>query len=153
MKAAYIEPFIKAANDVFRLMMDITTERGELRISEELIPSKDASVIIGVTGDLYGSILYSFPKEMTLQMVEIMANMKMTEIDSFVISALGEVANIISGNAITHLSASSYRCDIVPPQVVIGQNTSLSMATNKALIIPFTTPIGDFDIYVTLRER
>lgn len=152
MKAAYIEPFIKAASDVFSLMMDLDIDRGELRVSEELIPSKDASVLIGVTGDLSGSILYSFSEDMILQMVEIMSGMKVSDIDSFVASALGEVANIISGNAVTYLSSISYTCDIVPPQVIIGRNTSLSMATEKALIVPLKTSIGEFDIYVTLRE-
>ena len=73
MKVEFVEPFVKAARDVFQLMMDLDVRRGGLRASEELIPSKDASVAIAVTGDLLGSILYSFPKQMTLDMVEIMA--------------------------------------------------------------------------------
>lgn len=66
MKVAYVDPFVRAARDVFKLMMDLETHRGELWACDELIPSKEASVVIGVTGDLLGSILYSFPKEMTL---------------------------------------------------------------------------------------
>ena len=96
MRVAYVEPFVRAARDVFKLMMDLEATRGELWACDELMPSKEASVAIGVTGDLLGSILYSFPKEMTLKMVEIMSGMAIEELDSFVASALGEVANIIS---------------------------------------------------------
>ncbi len=152
MKVAYIEPFIKAASDVFKLMMNLETKQGQLQASDELIPSRDASVIIGVTGDLSGSILYSFSKEMTLKMVEIMAGMEVGELDSFVVSALGEVANIISGNGMTYLSSNDYTCSIVPPQIIIGKNTSLSMATKRALIVPMNTRIGEFDIFISLRE-
>ena len=108
MKVAYVDPFVRAARDVFKLMMDLETHRGELWACDELIPSKEASVVIGVTGDLLGSILYSFPKEKTLKMVEIMSGMALEELDSFVASALGEVAIIISGNDMNHLYTNNY---------------------------------------------
>ncbi|HHT36637.1 MAG: chemotaxis protein CheX [Candidatus Wallacebacter cryptica] len=153
MRVAYVEPFVRAARDVFKLMMDLEATRGELWACDELMPSKEASVAIGVTGDLLGSILYSFPKEMTLKMVEIMSGMAIEELDSFVASALGEVANIISGNAVTHLSNNNYNCNIVPPQIVLGKNVSLSMASKRALVVPMETRIGQFDIFITLSER
>lgn len=153
MKVAFVEPFVKAARDVFQLMMDLDAQRGDLRASEQLVPSKDASVAIGVTGDLLGSILYSFPRQMTLAMVEIMAGMPVDELDSFVISALGEVANIISGNAMAYLNSANYMCNINPPQIVLGQETALEMVTRKALIVPLRTRIGEFDIFITLKEQ
>jgi len=153
MKVEYVEPFIRAARDVLKIMMDLDTERGELRASDAFIPSKEASVIIGVTGDLSGSILYSFPKDMTLSMVEIMAGMTVDELDSFVASALAEVANIISGNALIYLSTNNYTCDLVPPQIVLGKHSSLSMATDRVLIVQLKTRIGDFEIFITLKEN
>ncbi|HBG09236.1 MAG TPA: chemotaxis protein CheX, partial [Firmicutes bacterium] len=104
MKVEYINPFYKATIDVFRIMLNLDVKRGALRAVEELEPVSEANVVIGVTGDLRGSLLYSFPKEMALEMVTIMAGMAMNKLDAFVSSALGEVANIISGNAVTHLA-------------------------------------------------
>jgi len=152
MKVEFIEPFVRAARDVFQMMMDLDVRRGELRACEQLIPSKDASVAIAVTGDLLGSILFSFPKQMTLDMVAIMAGMPVDELDGFVISALGEVANIISGNALAYLHSANYSCNICPPQIVLGQDTHLEMVTRKVLIVPFKTRIGEFDIMITLKE-
>ncbi|MGI6037432.1 MAG: chemotaxis protein CheX [Limnochordia bacterium] len=152
MKAEYINPFYKATKDVFRIMLDLDPTHGPLQVIEDMVPGREANVAIGVTGDLTGSILYCFPKDMVLEMVRIMSGMEMKELDSFVGSALGEVANIISGNAVTYLSEHDYRCDIVPPQVIIGQTSSLSMATNKALLLPLKTSIGDFEINISLRE-
>ncbi|NLA57712.1 MAG: chemotaxis protein CheX [Firmicutes bacterium] len=152
MKVAYIQPFYKATRDVFRIMMDVDVKRGELRLAKDLIPSREANVIIGATGDLSGSILYSFPKDMTLTMVKIMSGMELKELDGFVLSALGEVANIISGNAMTYLNSENYRCDISPPHVMVGTSQSLSMATDVALVIPMLSPIGEFEINVSLRE-
>ena len=152
MKAEYANPFYIATKEVFRLMLNLEAQRGDLRVVKDMVPSNDASVLLGVTGDLKGSILFSFTTDMTLEMVKIMSGMEMSEIDSFVSSALGEVANIIGGNAVTKLSEHKYVCDIVPPQVFVGQHKSLSMASGKSLVLPLKTEIGEFDINIFLKE-
>ena len=143
MKADYVNPFFMSTKEVFRLMLGLDVIRGDLRILEDMVPSKEANALLGVTGDLQGSVLFSYPREMALEMVRIMSGMDMHEIDSFVSSALGEVANIISGNAVTKLTESRLTCDIVPPQVFVGEYKSLSMATGRALLIPLRTSIGN----------
>lgn len=151
MKAEFINPFFLATKDVLKMMLDIDTEKGQLQVREGMIANKDVNVVLGVTGDLKGSILFSFPEKMTLEMVKIMAGMEMEQVDAFVSSALGEVANIISGNAITKLSSSNYKCDIVPPQIFVGENKSLSMASQTSLLLPLKTPIGEFDVTIFLK--
>lgn len=153
MKAEYVNSFYGAAKDVFKLMLDLEVERGELSVVEGLAPSKDANINLGVTGDIKGNVLFSFTEEMTLEMVKIMAGMEMNEIDVFVSSALGEVANIIGGNAITNLSKYDYKCDITPPQIIIGEHKSISMVNKKALVIPMKTEIGEFNISIFLPEN
>ncbi|CAK7086520.1 chemotaxis protein CheX [Tissierella carlieri] len=153
MKAEYLNSFYKATQDVFRLMLDTDVEKGQLKAIEGMVCSKDANVILGVTGDLKGTILFSFTSDMTLEMVRIMSGMEMHEIDNFVSSALGEVANIIGGNAVTNLTEYNYICDIAPPQIIIGEYKSISMANKLALLLPLKTHIGEFDINVFLAEN
>lgn len=153
MKAEYVNSFYKATKDVFQLMLDMDTQKGNLKVVEDMVSSKDANVALGVTGDLSGTILFSFPKNMTLEMIKIMSGMEMNEIDGFASSALGEVANIIGGNALTDLTKSNYICDIVPPQIFVGEYKSFSMANDKALVLSLITPIGEFDINVSLKEK
>ena len=52
----------------------------------------------------------------------------------------------------TYLNSANYRCNIFPPQIVLGRDTALDMVTPKALIVPFQTRIGEFDIMITLKE-
>ena len=153
MKAEYLNSFYKATQDVFRLMLDTDVEKGQLKAIEGMVCSKDANVILGVTGDLKGTILFSFTSDMTLEMVRIMSGMEMHEIDNFVSSALGEVANIIGGNAVTNLTEYNYICDIAPPQIIIGEYKSISMANKLALLLPLKTHMGVFDINVFLAEN
>lgn len=134
-------------------MLDLDVEKGELEVIEGMISGKNANVLLGVTGDLKGSILFSFTDDMTLEMVKIMSGMEMKTIDNFVSSALGEVANIIGGNALTNLTTYNYICDIVPPQIIVGEYKSISMANKRALMIPLMTDIGDFNINIFLAEN
>ncbi len=153
MKAEFVNPIYKATSDVLRTMLNLDVERGDLRVVEdEAVIGNDVNVIIGLTGSLNGSIHYSFSEEMTLEMVRIMSGMEMDEIDKFVSSAVGEIANIISGNATTYLAEQDYDCDIVSPQILIGQSKSFSMAEERALVIPLKTEIGEFEINLSVKE-
>ncbi len=153
MKVEYVNSFYEATQDVFKLMLDLDIERGELEVVKGMVTSKEANVLLGITGDLKGSILFGFPKEMSLKMVRIMSGMEMKKIDNFVSSALGEVANIIGGNGLTNLTNYNTICDIVPPQVFIGEYKSLSMANETSLLLPLKTDIGEFNINISLAEK
>nr|NLJ03620.1 chemotaxis protein CheX [Bacillota bacterium] len=107
MKVEYINPFYQATLDVFRVMLNLEPKRGTLKAVDDLAPVSEANVAIGVTGALRGTLLYSFPRSMALEMVRIMSGMEMSKLDAFVTSALSEVANIISGNALTYLAQNS----------------------------------------------
>lgn len=153
MKAEYVNSFYKATKEVFQLLVDIEPKRGELKLVEELKNSKDANVKLGVKGDLKGAILFSFPKDMTLELVKIMSGMEMDKIDKFTTSALGEIANIIGGNAFIFLSEHNLSCDITPPEIFIGEYNPSPWENEKALLLPLTTPIGEFDITINLKEN
>ncbi|HOQ38159.1 MAG TPA: chemotaxis protein CheX [Acetivibrio sp.] len=152
MKVEYVNSFYKATKDVLQLLVDIEPQRGEIKVVQDLGSNKDANVELAVVGDLKGTILFSFPKNMTLEMVKIMSGMEMDKIDNFASSALGEVANIIGGNALTLLSQHNYTCDIAPPRIFLGEYKALPVGNGKALLLPLSTPIGEFDITIHLNE-
>lgn len=153
MKAEFINPFLQATQDVFRQMMQLEIEKGKLELREDLIAGREANVLIGVVGALAGTVVYSFPKSTALEMVKSMSGMELNELDIFVTSALGEVGNIISGNALIYLAQANYPCDLAPPQIILGENKSISLATSKSLLVSIKTRIGSFDISVALKEK
>ena len=153
MEVDYINPIYAATSQVFKNMFQVEVEKGDLKIEEDIIPTQEVNANIGVSGDLNGTIIYSFPEEMTLKIVEEMAGMEMEEVDKFVASAVGELANIISGNAISNYAEKNYDCDIIPPQVNVGEGTTYSTATDKTLVIPLSTSYGDFELNVSIGEN
>ncbi|NLL45349.1 MAG: chemotaxis protein CheX [Clostridiales bacterium] len=106
--------FVDATQKVFNLMLNISD------ISEH--PSEvfkcddEVDICIGIVGDYHGKVIYRFPVSTSLHMVNIMSGMEFDSVDVFVASAISEIANIISGNVMTELSANEINCDILPPE-------------------------------------
>ena len=97
MEVDYINPIYAATSQVFKNMFQVEVEKGDLKIAEDIIPTKEVNATIGVSGDLNGTILYSFPENMTLKIVEEMAKMIKTtrhyESNQKVISSIDESLN------------------------------------------------------------
>lgn len=146
-------PFFMATSEVFKLLLDLDVSAGKPEVLHNIAGcAKSVDVVIGLTGDLTGEILYRFPVDMTLEIVKIMSGMDINEIDDFVASALGEVANIISGNAMTALSDRKVICDILPPRIVLDGNKSLNAGSDAPIIsIKVLTPLGNVELDMQIK--
>lgn len=105
--------FLLATKNVFELMLDLAdiTDKPVDDINTEGM----YDISIGVTGDLQGEVIYCFPYDTSINIVKIMSGMEIDTVDDFVVSAVSEIANIISGNVLTMLSEENIKCDILPP--------------------------------------
>lgn len=145
-------PFSRATCEAFKLMLDLDVSAGEPE-QVALVPGEEdrLNIIIGMTGDMNGEILYRFPKETALEMVKIMCGgMEIAEVDDFVTSAMGEIANIISGNAMTGLSEQNIICDILPPVVMVDELPSAGTG-NPVVCSQIQTPVGGLELEI--REK
>ncbi len=150
MRTEYVEAIFSATVKVFSNMLQLVVDRGEVQIREDFFAGNKVNISIGVTGDLKGMIVFSFPEEMVLEIVTQMAGMEINQLDKFVTSAIGEMANIISGQAMSNFAQSSSMCDIIPPQVTIGDDISITMMADQVLTLSLQTTIGDFELHVSL---
>lgn len=141
------KPFLEAARNVFELMLDMSdvTERSPQNFS-----SKDSvDISIDVVGDLKGQVVYRFPRQTSLSMVEMMSGMEVDTVDEFVISAISEVANIISGNVMTTLAENDLKCDILPPTVSTECTDEQCAAHTECCI---RTSAGDIRMDISLNS-
>jgi chemotaxis protein CheX len=150
MKAEYVNPVFKAVTEVFKAMLDIEVSRGTMGAVAG--GKQEVDIQINVIGDVAGSILFQFPQDTTLNIVQIMSGMEIKELDSFVTSAMGEISNIISGNAASYLAKTNYHCDIMPPQIAVTNAAVAPQFAPETLNIPLHTNIGDMNIYISLNE-
>ncbi len=156
MSKDYLAPFADAAQQTLKLLLDVDAFVAAQAKNDSVEGSSEedgqVGVVIGITGDLNGEVRYSFPPDTSLEIVKMMSGMEFTEIDEFVTSALGEIANIISGNAVTGLSGDHIICDILPPK--INEETEVSEADATYLFsTKLNSAIGDVDIKLQLKTN
>lgn len=145
-------PFSNATCQTLKRLLDIDAlAEAAQKAGERPDDPSRTDVRIGITGDLTGEVLYSFPPETTLEIVKMLSGMELTEIDEFVTSALGEIANIISGNAVTDLSTRDITCDILPPEIGGNKGTVVLDETGYAFSTKVNTSVGEVIVLLKLK--
>lgn len=153
-KAEYINPFLESVNELFYTMLDCEVTRQELSVKLELEPSLDIVAFIALSGYIRGTVALSFPQKTALAMVGKLYETKMTTVDSMVVDALGEFANVIAAGAQRQLSKGcNKRIDLGVPTVVRGSSFNVNYPSQATWIeIPFLCELGGFVIRVTIKK-
>jgi len=139
--------FVDATYNVFNLMLNIS-EISDHPV-EEFTCDNGVDIVVGIIGELQGEVIYRFPVDTSLNIVNIMSGMEFDEVDIFVTSAVSEIANIISGNVITALSDNELRYDILPPvQGTSNDDKEYEIETSGCI----STPIGEVCLDVRLNR-
>lgn len=147
MKDKLYKAFIDATHNVFKLMLNISEVSAQP--AEVFNCEDEVDIAIGIVGDLNGEVVYRFPVETSLKMVNIMSGMQFEEVDAFVTSAISEIANIISGNVLTAISNESMKCDILPPvQRKLDKDKEYEMETSCCI----STTIGEICLAIRLNR-
>ena len=153
MDAKYINPFINATLNVLETMASTKAEAGKPYLKKERVATGDVSGVIGLTGEVSGTISVSFTEKSILAIVSNMFGEEMKELNEEIEDAVGEITNMISGQARQELEQLGRSLQAAIPTVVMGKNHSITHVTSHPVIaIPFSTDNGGFTIEVCFEE-
>ena len=140
MQVTYINPFLEAGVNVLKTMAFTDPKPGKPFVKKAGEPSLgDISGIVGLTGPVQGSVAISFSTGAILHIVTSMFGETVTEIDADVKDAVGELSNMICGDARRALEEGGYSFVASIPTVVVGQKHEiLHTVPGPSLVIPFT---------------
>jgi len=149
MDVRLINPFIKATTDVLEIMAFVKVEAGTPYLKSDTLAKGDVTGVIGLTGVTNGTISVTFQEECILNIVSNMFGEQMEELDSEIIDAVGELTNMISGQARKKLEAEGKVFKAAIPSVITGKNHSITHYTKGPRIaIPFFVGESNFTIEV-----
>ena len=150
MDVAYINPFVISTIETFNKMLSSDAKPGKIALKDSAIHSYDISGIIGLSGEAQGSICLSFPKLIALKVVSALLGMEIKIVGAEVSDAIGELANIVAGNAKQHLT--QFNLSISLPKVIIGKDhTVASQRGIPTIVVPFISNLGNFAMEVSLK--
>ncbi len=152
MKVEYINPFIKATVNTFKGFLG-----AELKAGKPYLFDKgnndiryDISGIIGLAGDVRGSVVISFPKLVALKVVSDFLSQEIKIFGDDVIDTIGELINIITGNAKKDLE--NYRIMISLPSIIKGPNHQINWMQGVPVItIPFESKYGPVYLFLSMK--
>ncbi len=150
--AEYVNPFLEAASAVFKSILNVDLRRGKLVIKESPAPSMEISIIIGITGGVTGDVIYSMGFPMVKKIAEILApGLSEEQIKSEYKDIVGELANMITGNAMNLFASSGKQIDITTPTVVEGKEVTITMIKQTTLGINLYSPMGQLEMNIALK--
>jgi chemotaxis protein CheX len=109
--------------------------------------------VCGVTGQIQGSVIYGMSLTTADQIASAMIGQPIKQFDQLAASAIAELGNMISGNAMLQLSEAGFICDITPPTVIRGSKVEISTLAIPAVVIPLEVTQGDITITVGLQTK
>jgi len=153
MKAEYINPFVSAFFNVLKQTAQVDGKRGQLALRTNFLSPYEVAVIIGLIGDLEGQVVYTMREDVAKNLASaMMMGFPVEELNDLARSAISEFANMVTGNAVILLGSKGLKINISPPTLVKGKDIEITFEI-PMLSIPISTPLGDMEIDVALREK
>jgi chemotaxis protein CheX len=152
MKVEYINPFVNASFMVLEQLLGAVPSKGELSMRPSVFTSQQCNVITGVTGAIHGQAIYGMSLITADKIASMMIGQPIRTFDQLAASAIAELGNMISGNAMSALAEAGYVCDITPPTIIRGSNVKISTLAIPALVIPICTEPGQIELTISLKN-
>ena len=149
MDVRYINPFLSAIKNVFEKMLGLPFHLGKPQIKQDICPAYDVSAIIGLSGTATGCVVLCLAKPTALNLASALCQDEFTEMNADVTDALGEIANMIAGNAKKDFPSDNNSISI--PSVVLGKHKVKYPSGVPIIAIPCETSTGRMIIDIALR--
>ena len=136
---------------LFRDFLGLEVTAGKPILLEDPQKLMDVSAIIGLAGETQGAVVLSFSHDTAVRAVSRMEGTEHRFLGAEVIDGVGEMVNIIAGNAKRDLL--DFRIQISLPGVITGNDYRINWpAAVPVITIPFRSEIGRFSVNVSLKE-
>ena len=159
MRVEYINPFVETSYRVLKEVLDgAEVKRGDLYLKSTAMPVMGVAALVGLAGDVEGRVVFDMTFETALNIASKMNMETMTKFDDMAKATISELANIITGQAVTKLHEVGFKFDLTPPALFAGENMEIAALGGtsenvEALIVPLVTDCGKVEVNVAIRER
>jgi chemotaxis protein CheX len=149
----YINPFIEATIHTFQTMCAVTPvpiASSSKAMARRYMASAASSAWAAKPP---GAVVLNFPEQVAVRTVSKFIGEEITSITAGVVDGVGELTNIIAGDAKNRLIQKGYKFEIGLPKIVTGR--SYITAQNKSvpcLVVSFASDFGKFCLEVSLKK-
>jgi len=153
MDVKYINPFLEAVVSVLGNFGISDVKRSSIQKKETMHVDLDITSVIGLVGRVRGNIAYSLSEATALGIVSKMMNIPVKVFDDISRSAIGELANMITGTAsgvIAGLTAQKGLIESTAPSIIMGKDIYFMISSVPAIAVTMDTPAGRIEVNIGL---
>lgn len=153
MDVRYINPFIASVQHVFKTMLNAEIFVSKPTLKDDNTPHADVSAIIGYSGNATGCVSLCFSRQSALKIASQFAGAELTSTDAAEVGdALGELANMVAGQAKAKLPAESISISL--PRVVMGHDLVVVTSRKAPVVLLLCDSIlGRFSVEVMMEMK
>ena len=146
-RVEFINPFIIAVSKTLETMVGCKVTRQPPQIKKEKSALYPVSGIIGLSGIIAGTVVLTMSEQLALKSASAMLMEEYTTFNNDVFDAVGELTNVIAGNAKAQLE--EYKLSLSLPNVIYGKDAELRFPERcQPISIPFQTDFGPMAIEI-----
>ena len=151
MDIKYVNPFIEALKIVLTNFGAEDIKKGGIQKKDDMYVDMDITSVIGIIGAIRGNIAYSFSQDTAKKLVSaMMMGQPVNEMDMIARSAIGELANMITGTASSILAKSGVVTDVTPPSIIFGKDVYFIISSVQTIALAMETKFGKIEINIGL---
>lgn len=145
----YIDPFLTALVDILGSFNITDIKKGAIRKKENMHVEMDITSVVGLTGSIKGNVAYSLSQDTAKGIVSaMMMGMEINELDDLSRSAIGEMANMVTGTASSLLAKGESPVDITPPSIIFGEDMYFIISPVETIAVEMETSCGKIEINI-----
>lgn len=149
MDVRFINPFIAATRHVFRTMLSTDVVIGRPFLKKAGDPAAEVAAAIQLSGEVVGCVSLCFGVAAAEKMASAFAKTELNCRDADFSDALGELANMVAGQAKAHLE--SLHTTMSLPSVMVGGASVASLHQGHLRLgLPCDSSLGRFTVEVSM---
>jgi chemotaxis protein CheX len=152
MRYEYIGPFVDSTIKVLDKTIQCDISKGNISLVDADKITGDIAVIIKVKDESEGSVILNMSDDTALKLCEVMTGEQGASY-SFELDSICELANMITGNAISALNDMGYDFNVFPPLIIERKSISKKTDGLEIFQVPLFTEYGEVSVNVALRTN
>ena len=149
MRYEYIDPFVTTTIRVLDTAIRGTVRKGDVTVLQGDRVKGEVAVLVRITGDAEGDIILSMETTTALKICSLLFCEDFPAMTARSVDALMEIANMITGNAVSALNDQGFDFVVSPPEVMTRDGAG-PLPGVESMQIPLFSECGEMTMNVVL---
>ncbi len=151
MRLEYIEPFVTATVNVLSSVFRCEISQGDIALLRGSQLTGDVTVLIGLRDRSGEGVILNMDARTADNVCTALNGTSCGASDGLGLDTIGELANMIAGNAVTALSDEGYDFSVQPPVPVTHEDLAQLTEGLELFQVPVTSEYGLITVNFTVR--